>query len=103
MASKLFIIFCESLPMVYPVEHSSNPFRYHAFIEFYFRRPSSRCGSFRGSHEHYAADQGNKEKIERVMNSIELALLDLISQPLPFRLEGGIRPKRRRTNDGKKR
>jgi len=31
-------------------------------------------------------DQGNKEKIERVMNSIELALLDRISQPLPFRL-----------------
>ncbi|KAK4717508.1 hypothetical protein R3W88_015854 [Solanum pinnatisectum] len=25
-------------------------------------------------------DQGNKEKIERVMNSIELALLDRISQ-----------------------
>jgi hypothetical protein len=31
-------------------------------------------------------DQGNKEKIERVMNSIELALLDRISQSLPFRL-----------------
>ncbi|KAG5616002.1 hypothetical protein H5410_015826 [Solanum commersonii] len=36
-------------------------------------------------------DQGNKEKIERVMNYIELALLDRISQPLPFCLRQGKR------------
>ena len=101
---KSFTVFCESLLMlvtdltiaiiipnqkeflfarVYPVEHSSNPFRYHAFIEFCFQQPSSLMWLFLEVRT-LLPDQGNKEKIERVMNSIELALLDRINQPLPF-------------------
>ncbi|KAK7230771.1 hypothetical protein RIF29_45440 [Crotalaria pallida] len=55
---KSFTVFCESLLMMW------------LFLEVRTLLP----------------DQGNKEKIKRVMNSIELALLDRISQSLPFRL-----------------
>ncbi|KAF3617180.1 hypothetical protein FXO38_34125 [Capsicum annuum] len=70
---------------VYSVEHRANPFRYHAFIEFCFQQPSSQMWLFLEVRT-LLPDQGNKEKIERVMNPIELALLDRISQSLPFRL-----------------
>ncbi|PHT74830.1 hypothetical protein T459_22107 [Capsicum annuum] len=60
---KSFTVFCESLLM----------------------QPSSQMWLFLEVRT-LLPDQGDKEKIERVMNSIELALLDRISQSLPFRL-----------------
>uniref|UniRef100_K4BEY2 Uncharacterized protein n=1 Tax=Solanum lycopersicum TaxID=4081 RepID=K4BEY2_SOLLC len=58
---------------------------YYTLVELPNKQPSSLMWLFLEVRT-LLPDQGNKEKIERVMNSIELALPDRISQPLLFRL-----------------
>ncbi|KAG5598219.1 hypothetical protein H5410_029589 [Solanum commersonii] len=53
--------------------------REHPYQEVKQKQPSSLMWLFRKVRT-LLSDQGNKEKIERVLNSIELVLLDRISQ-----------------------
>lgn len=53
-----------------PVEHSSNPFYDHDFIEFYLQQSSSPIWIFREVGT-LLPDQENKEKIKRALNFID--------------------------------